>query len=200
MAPACRCRSPPTRQRQSRGRTLSRVSPAPPFATHSSPPAWMQSGHRPPLHRPPRLPRRRRRSWRWPAAAISTAPEAGARRPIMARSGIPRSPRAGSRIARATGRMSHPGVGPGSTMPPGDSHPSTMAAGSRSADAGAGRRVRSPLPDLLSMRPRSLHSLASALAWHWGRRSPPAPSAGCRWGRGNPSARGIMRRTIISGR
>ena len=49
---------------------------------------------------------------------------------------------AGRRTATATGPGCGPGAGPGSTMRRGASRRSTTAAGSTSADAGAGRRAR----------------------------------------------------------
>ena len=64
---------------------------------------------------------------------------------ITARSGIRRSRPAGPPIAMATGPISRPGAGPGSTPRPGASRRSITAAGCRSAAAGAGPPASSPI-------------------------------------------------------
>ena len=157
-------------------------------------------------------PRRRRAGcnrWRprlwWPtcpAARIWCSTDRGRRIPITAGSGIRRSRPAGCRTAPGIGAMSSPGAGPGSTRPPGGSRRSITAAGFRTAEDGAGRRVvtrRSPgfgMGDryIPSMRRRWSRSSGSAWASAWVSASGPgwpAMSAGCRSGRRSLITRGI---------
>ena len=96
----------------------------------------------------------------------------------------------------ATGPLSRPGAGPGSTMPPGASRRSTMAGGFSSTAAGPGPRAKRSSPDRPSTHRPWWRSSASAREWRWR----PAPSAGCRLARTRSTIRDTAPRMPMSGR